>query len=149
MIGGFQPQAFQPAYQQEQVSAFSGGYPESFLGAWEREQLRRRRRRREEEALEAHTTGIADPVARDIGRYLRRQEQQDARHSELERLRGLVRTHAREAPELSDRARIAYVRALTQANFSALEALERELQRMLDEEDVAALMLLLNEGYED
>jgi hypothetical protein len=123
------------------ASAFGGG----FLYAYELEQSRRRKKRREQEDLEEDAEALKDQMDREIALLLRKQEAEDERRAELDRLQRLVRDHSRNALELSDRAKIAYVRALTQANFSAMEALDRELQRMLEEEEITALMILLNE----
>lgn len=120
---------------------FSGG----FLYAYEREQARRRKKRREQEEREEAARELQDKVDREIAELLARQEAEDERRAELDRLQRLVRDHSRDQLQLSNRAKVAYVRALTQANFSAMEALDRELQRMLEEEEVAALMLLLND----
>lgn len=118
----------------------SGG----FLYAYELEQTRRRRKKREQEDLEEESRALRDKVDREIAVLLRAKEAEDERQAELVRLQKLVAGHSSERLELSDRAKVAYVRALTQANFSALEALDRELQRQLEEEDAAVLMLLLN-----
>ncbi len=120
---------------------FSGG----FLYAYELEQARRRKRRREQEEREEAARELQDKIDQEIALLLARQEAEDERRAELDRLQRLVRDHSHEQLELSNRAKVAYVRALTQANFSAMEALDRELRRMLDEEEVAALMMLLND----
>lgn len=125
--------------------AFSGG----FVFAYEREVGRRARRRREQEQLEEDTESIQEEIDRKIAVLLRKQEYEDERRAELNRLNKLVIDFAKERSDLSDRVQKAYVRALTQANFSALEALDRELQRMLEEEEITALMILLNEGLND
>jgi hypothetical protein len=115
-----------------------------FLYAYELEQTRRRRERREQEEREEEARALQDKVDREIALLLRAKEAEDERDAELARLKALVREHSSEQLELSDRAKVAYVRALTQANFSALEALDREIQRQLEEEEAAILMLLLN-----
>lgn len=120
---------------------FFGG----FLFAYEHERTQRRHKQREQEDLEAEAHALQDKVDREIAELLRRQEAEDARRAELARLQQLVHKFSHNDLELSDRAKIAYVRALAQANFSALEALDRELQRMLEEEEITALMLILNE----
>jgi hypothetical protein len=119
---------------------FSGG----FLFEYERHAAARRKRRREQEQLEQESRELQDKVDAEIALLLRRKEAEDEERAELGRLQRLVRTHSHEQLQLSDRAQIAYVRALTQENFSALEALDRELQRQFEEEDFAVLMLLLN-----
>jgi hypothetical protein len=120
-----------------------GGY---FLYHYEREMARRRREKRRRDEAEEEARRLQDQVDREIALLLRRQEEEDARQAELERLRSLVRKYSRQQldMELSERAIVAYTRVLAQENFSALEALERELARHLEEEEQAVLMLLLN-----
>lgn len=121
---------------------FSGGY--TWWLAWEREQERRRRKRKRQQELEDEARALQDRIDRDIALLLRQQEAESAREAELARLKRLVRRYSHQELELSDRAKVAYVRALTQQNFSALEALERELAQQIEEEDHAVLMLLLS-----
>ncbi|HLA60919.1 MAG TPA: hypothetical protein VK626_01615 [Nitrospiraceae bacterium] len=122
---------------------FSGG----FLLAYELEQVRRARKRRELEELAEDSARIEDDTSRQIAAFLREQEARDAEQADAHRLHELALRYAREkdSKELSDRVKIAYVRALSQANFSALEAFQRELDRMLEEEEIAALTILFNE----
>lgn len=123
------------------VASYAGG----FFYDLDSERARRRRKHEEQHDLEEQSKGLTDEVNREIALLLRRQETEDERRAELKRLQELVHKYSRNALDLSDRAKIAYARALTQANFSAMEALDRELQRMLEEEEITALMILLNE----
>lgn len=143
MIGGFQVGAFQPfpAYQQQRVTQdFSGG----FLYAYERQMQARARKRRDREEHEEQAKQLKDTIDREIAALLHAQESERERQEELDRLQELIRVHSSERLELSDRAKLAYARALTKATFSALEALDRELQRQLEEEEAAALIILLH-----
>lgn len=123
------------------TETFTGG----FLYAYELERARRRKRKREQEEREEEARTLQDKVDAEIALLLAKQEAEAERQAELDRLQRLVRQHSNDQLQLSDRAKIAYVRALTQANFSAMEALDRELQRQIDEEEITALMILLNE----
>lgn len=123
-----------------QAEEFTGG----FLFAFEQEMARRRKKRKEIEEREQAAQDLKDQVEREIAAFLYEQEKADERRAELQRLRSLVRAHARAQSELTERAQRAYARALAQENFSAMQALEREIERMLEEEE-AALMILLNE----
>lgn len=123
------------------ASNFSGG----FLYEYERSMSVRARHRARQEQLEEDVQALQDKVDAEIALLLHRQEAEDERKAELARLQTLVQRHSHEQLHLSSRAKVAYVRALGQANFSALEALDRELQRQLDEEEATALMILLNE----
>lgn len=135
------PSGFVPPVPAPVVETFSGG----FLYHYELEQARRRKRKREREQLEEEARQLQDKLDREIALLLHQQQEADERQEELNRLQRLVRGYSNAQLQLSDRAKIAYVRALTQANFSAMEALDRELQRQLAEEEITALMILLNE----
>lgn len=111
----------------------------SLLTAYEGEQANRSN---QESARQAFLQGIADPLTREIAGHLHGLE---PRQNELARLQGLAREHSGSSADLTDKARIAHVRALRQGNFSALDGLDRELQRQLHEEDVTALVMLLND----
>jgi hypothetical protein len=124
------------------VGSSSGG----FLHEYERAHAVRIRKRREREEREAEAERLADETSREIAQLLHEQEAKDEERADLERLRELARVHRQEAAtELTERVRRAYARVLLQENLSALEALDRELRRQLDEEEIAALMLLLND----
>lgn len=117
-----------------------------FYLAYER-QLRRRREeeRKRLEAL-AEVEEIEEATAREIAQLLHKQEALDAERRELERLENLVREYRRVPQvDLPSRTQKAFVRAAVQRNISALQALDREMRRMLEEEEIAVLMLLLNE----
>ena len=145
MVGPFQKSAFQPfpAFQQERSAPaeFSGG----FLHAFEAFEAQRAAKRRKRKKLEDESEAIQHELDRQIAQLLREQEARDEAREEHERLTRLVQEFGTQAQELSDRTKIAYVRALVQQNFSAIEALDRELQRQLQDEEVAVLMMLLNE----
>lgn len=122
-----------------------GAQDPSFLSAFEAELSRRQLEQRAREERELASRAIDDQVTRDIALFMRQQETQDARRAELERLHGLIQEHARDPGiDLADRARVAFTRALMQGNYSALEALEREVSRQFEEEEHAVLMLLLH-----
>lgn len=151
MFGGFQVGPFQLAYQQQATATVqqnSGGWERRryFLDHYEARLKRRideEKRRRE---LELKAEEIADETAREIAQFLHEQERQDAERAEFERLRRLVAEFgAKGAEGLATRVQSAYLRAVVQGNFSAYAALDREIQRMLEEEEIAALIMLLNE----
>lgn len=111
----------------------------SLLSAYEGEQGYRAA---QERVRQAFLSTITDPVTREIAGHLHAPE---SRQDELARLQSLAHAHSGSSADLTDKARIAHVRALRQGNFSALDGLDRELQRQLEEEDMTAIMLLLNE----
>lgn len=135
------PSGFVPPEPPAATPPTSGG----FWYAYEQHRARSARSKREQEEDEEDARQLQDKVDREIALLLQKAQAEGERKAELNRLQQLVKAHSNAQLQLSDRAKIAYVRALTQANFSAMEALDRELQRQLDEEEITALMILLNE----
>lgn len=122
----------------------SGGW-ERFDYAYEREMRRRRDERRKREQLEDETDQIPQIIDREIAQLLREQEAKDAKRDELTRLKGIATDlKAEEARQVyGDRVGLALERAVLQGNYSALEALEREIERARTEEDFMLLATLL------
>jgi hypothetical protein len=118
-----------------------------FLMRFESGLDRRRKRQQELEEAEEAIQQLTDSVDREIATLLQKQERQDEADEDLKRLQQLVAGFAdREAEQaMSERVRTALTRAQTQANVSAFLALDRELQRMLEEEEFAVLMMLLED----
>lgn len=124
------------------VVQFTGG----FALAFEREMLRRERERRKRLKDEEDAREAEDEISREIAQLLHQQEAIDAERRDFERLKKLVIEYRAESlTEFSPRVVTAYERALAQQNFSAMQALYRELARQMDDEDIAVLMMLLNE----
>jgi hypothetical protein len=154
MIPGFQVGPYQPlpAYQQVggTVVQPSGGWEPKrryFLYAYEAQLLRRRAEEERRLQLLEESKAIDEPISREIAELLRKQEAIDAERADLARLKGLVAQYRSEGiQDLAPRVAAAYARALAQENFSALQALDRELRRQLDEEELALVMILLTEG---
>lgn len=127
---------------------FSGTVPEAFTGgffvAFEREQHRRERARRKRTEDEEAAQRIADEIEREIAALLHKQEAQDAERLELQHLGRLVAEFAdREAQDaFNERVRAAFVRAQAQMTASSLLALDREIRRQLEEEEMAVLMAI-------
>lgn len=105
---------------------------------------RRRKRLREIEEAEEDAQRLADDTDREIALLLREQERKDEFRANLERLNALVRQHAdvESQAAMSERVQKALARAMAQESVSALIALQRELDRMLEEEEIAVIMLL-------
>jgi hypothetical protein len=104
---------------------------------YEREMARRRRERKRRAEREEESERIADETTREIARILREQEAKDARRAELQRLSQLVDAYAAGDAEaaLNERVQKAIAKAAAKHTTWALFALERELQRAIDEED--------------
>ena len=106
----------------------------------------RREREEEREKVRVQVESIEDDTDAQIARLLHKQIEQDARRSELESLEALVKStyterQERLALEYNERVAKAYVRAATQANFSAMEAFEREMDRAREEEEFLFLAM--------
>ena len=73
-----------------------------------------------------------------------RQEREDARRIELERLRELA-SEFRESAMLPAKVNDAIRRAQERQTVAALMNLDRELRRMLEEEEAAVVMMLIQD----
>ena len=112
-----------------------GGW--GFINAFQIEQSRYKRIKEEREKLLAQIQSIEDQTEREIAQFLQKQEAEDERRNELARIGSLARQYAEEVSEdlYGERVVKAMTRALVQGNYSALEALEREMNRMKEEEE--------------
>lgn len=120
------------------VDTSSGGW--HWASYYERQLAQRRNRRRErEEAIEEAT----DEVTAEIAQLLHKQERIDEERAHLERLRAMARDNA--SQDLPPRVLEAIARAQGEATASALRALDREIRRWLEEEEMAVLMMMLND----
>lgn len=115
-----------------------------FLSAYEPEHARRMVEQRARDELMAQSRAIDDQVTRDIALLMREQEARTAAIHDQHRLRALLADVPVVAGELSDRAQAAYLRAISQGNHSALEALQREIARQFEEEEQTVAMLLMH-----
>ena len=120
---------------------------ESNAGGWEfffrYEQERDRRRKKRLEQLEAEeATQELPPVDREIAQFLHKQERQDERRAEIERLKALVLEHT--PKDLPPRVASAFERAAARQTISSLLNLERELRKAMEDEEHLVLMLLLD-----
>jgi hypothetical protein len=96
-------------------------------------------------ARAAARAGIADPVTRQIADMFGRSEARDAKVAHLASLARIAAAFpGKEIPGASERVARAFERARAQGNFSALEALERELDRDRDEEDTGVIFAMMN-----
>lgn len=130
-LGAIQVSGFDVAPQTAERNA--GG----FIYAYQRELIRRKRERERRRELEEEAERIEEETTREIAQLLREQEAKDARRAELQRLSQLVDSYARRTAEaeLSDRVQRAIDKVTSKGTTWALYALERELQRAIDEEE--------------
>lgn len=88
---------------------------------------------------------IGDEVTRAIAAEFQREDEHGARVAHLASLGHLVmsRPEGERILGVSPRVQLAFDRARAQGNYSAVEALERELDRDRDEEEHAVMLALL------
>ena len=110
----------------------------------------RKEREEERDQVRKEVESIEDGTDSEIARLLHKQIEQDARLEELASLEALVQStytdrQAKLAEKYNERVAKAYVRAATQANYSALEAFEREMDQAIEEEEFLLLAMTLLE----
>ncbi len=126
-----------------QQSQGAGGLVYEF----ERQQASRRKRLRELEEAKAAVAQLADSVDREVAQLMQERESKAEFEDNIKRLAGIVQRFADDADQqaMSERVRTAFARAQAQESVSAYLALQRELERQLEEEEFTILMLLANE----
>lgn len=135
--------AFSVTVAEAEATSSGGGW--LFLNHYESELQRRKARERRRRELEEETERIEAQLDRQIAQELRKQEALDDKRENLSRLAEIAKQSAdiEAARQYSERVAVAYARALTKGNFSALEALDRELQRAREEEDFLIMSVLM------
>lgn len=93
---------------------------------------------------------IDNDLDREIAQHLQQDLQKEDRERELQKLESLVAQSFSNqdlplARAYNERVAKAFVRVAVQGNFSAIEALEREMERVREEEEVLLLALALLE----
>mgnify|MGYP003393117286 CR=1 FL=1 len=132
---GFSASAFDFDGVSEEASddTYAGGFWRSFENA----RARRRRRLEELEQAEDSLQAIKDQQTREIAQLLKVQERKDVEREEGQRIQRLAKQYANEQATAlyGERVSKALSRAAIQGNFSAIEALMREVQRAQQEEE--------------
>jgi hypothetical protein len=126
-----------PVVQQE-----SGG---GFYFGFDRIRYEREKRKREQEELEAETQAIQDSTDREIAKLLREQEARDAERAELTRLQTLADRFAGQAMKagVSRKVSAAILKANEERTVSSLQAMQRQIEQMLEEEMISINISLL------
>jgi hypothetical protein len=108
---------------------------------------RRRKRKRELQEAEEAAERLKDEVDREIALLMQERERKREFQSNIERLGRLVTKFSSEleTQAMSERVRIAFSRAVAQESVSAYLALQREVDRALEEEEIALIMILNDE----
>jgi hypothetical protein len=119
----------------------SGG----FYFGYDRVRAERLRRKKELDEQREEQERIEDEQAREIARLMRAQEQKDAERQDLERLQALADRYAGQAMRegVSRRASAAILNAAEARTRNALEQMQREIERMYEEEEAALVAALL------
>lgn len=121
----------------------SGG----FWFDYDYELTRRRKEKEERERLEREAKQIQDRLDRALALEFRKKEAEQSRIDELQRLSKLAAQHTETIQELDKKVIIAAERAVRKGKFSAMEAFEREIGRVREEELflMMALSMVLND----
>ncbi len=108
-----------------------------------RERARRRQKRKEDEDRE--TQEIQDQRDREIAKLLKKQEAKDDERAELARIQALADRYAGQAMKegVPRSVATAVLKAHEERSRNALEQMQREIQKLLDEEEQAVISLLL------
>lgn len=96
-------------------------------------------KRRKQEAIEAAKD---DAVQKEIARRIHAELQREEEKQEIDRLKKLVESSG-ELTRSTERVQNAFLKAKSERTFSRLQALQRELIRAQEEEEMALLMILL------
>lgn len=125
------------------ASAFSGG----FFYDFDAYSNQRKQKKRQLEEAEEGQEQIADVVEREIAELLQAQERKDAERKDFERLKTLASRYQQqiETDIQSERVTKALKAAQEKQTLIAYEILQREIERSLEEDEFALLMLLANE----
>jgi len=132
--------AFQTSLGEQAETTGGGWWP-----WWTIERERRRRERERLERLREETEEIPDAIDRQIAAIERDLESERLRKAELARLKAAAERYGRETAEseYNDRVGAALERAIRQGNYSALEALEREMLRAQEDDEFFMLSVTL------
>lgn len=102
---------------------------------------RRERKRKEQEQEEAEEA-LQSEIDRSIAQLLHKQEQEDDKRQELERIKSLVAQYADTTDVGSDRVNLAIQEAKAKQTRASLEKLQREFERMMEEEEMVVMITL-------
>ena len=119
--------------QEEAKQEYSGGF--YFWLKYEQEMERRKAERRERQRLIEAAEEAADEIENALIEESRKEYSEQERKKELERLTDIADKYRKDIKKLPDSVIISFNRAIEKRTFSAMEALERELARVKEEED--------------
>lgn len=119
---------------------YSGGYGVAF--ALEQRALRYRWEREKAKRLAEEAQEQQEKVDAEIARLMHAELARQAELAELQRLRLLVARNA-QIEGVNESVQMAFDRARAEQSFSRLQALQRELNKALEDEEMAVLMALM------
>ena len=119
--------------QEEAKQEYSGGF--YFWLKYEQEMERRKAERRERQRLIEAAEEAADEIENALIEESRKEYSEQERKKELERLTDIADKYRKDIKKLPDSVIISFDRAIEKRTFSAMEALERELARVKEEEE--------------
>lgn len=128
----------------EEVTAPSGGW--DFMMKFESFREKRESDKSERDKIREEIEEIASDVDREIAQILQTDRITEAREEELQALEVLVSESFRNEDMANARAHgvaKAFVRAAVQRNFSAVEALEREMDQIREEDEFLLLAMMI------
>ena len=128
--------------EEPEVEAPSGGH--GWRNQYDAQVQRRRGRRRVRRKRRKELAAIEDKVDREIARYFRKDAERAERDQEVAEMRAIVisRQDAALFAELDEALGDYYLRAQRKGTFSAVEAFERKLEEIIEEEEFLLLALL-------
>lgn len=121
----------------------TGGY--AFFNDYDAYRQRSSRRKRDERKTQAEVEEIQAELDRNIAQLLHAQEARDAERDELQRIQALADRFAGTRQSVSRRVAASLLKAQEERTRNALQQLSREIERMIEEEEVAVIQLLLND----
>lgn len=127
--------SYNATIQGVESAGYTGGW--GFFNAFDVERRRALSLRKKRKELLDRAENIEDTLDRALAIEIQKQESEDDRQAELRRLGNLAQAHREHVTEelYGDRVVTALSRAIAQGNYSALEALEREMIRVKEEEE--------------
>jgi hypothetical protein len=116
----------------------SGGF---FFG-FDHHLAERRRRKKYEEELREEEAQIQAELDREIARLLHEQEALDAERADLARVQALADKYAGTKQPVPRSIAASLLKAQEERSRNSLLQLQREMERMLEEEEIAVILLL-------
>jgi hypothetical protein len=119
---------------------------ETISGGWYRDfdsyAMRRIKPRRREE-IEEEVESIEDSTSREIAKLLKEQEARDEERADLARLQSLADRYAQRGETVPRPVLASVMKAHEERSRNALEQMRREVERLMEEEEMAVIQALL------